>query len=406
MAKIMSAVTTVGTTTDSAGGTLYVAQRKQFQALGFFWVFYCDGTNIVYSTSPDGVNWSVGGSSPVRACLHAWMFGVWWDGTHLHYAFSDGSAANNPILYRMGTPNSDGSITWAAAEQTVLAGGGASVYYYNVVIRTDSSGFPWIGYADYNNSTFQWFAAVIASSTNNGTWTTAGGFPFTIGTPATNGTEADAILVPLTNQKMYAVFSQSGQSYASPGHPLQGMLYNAGWGTTETISTSNMNAGAPLSLSVVAQSDDVHLVFLKDVTNDIIYVKRTFSSSTWSSEVIVQANTTSDGGPTLTKYTASNVLVCFWLKSPTLNHVYYKRNINGVWEPNFTDWKNESNETLFGGNFLSCEYQDTKGVVGVVWTGKTVSPYDIRFSKLTLTQTMVPAGDGLTSFVYQIVTSS
>jgi hypothetical protein len=86
--------------------------------------------------------------------------------------------------------------------------------------------------------------------------------------------------------------------------------------------------------------------------------------------------------------------------------VYYKRNINGVWEPNFTDWKNESNETLFGGNFLGCEYQDTNGVVGVVWTGETVSPYDIRFSKLTLTQTMVPAGDGLTSFVYQIVTSS
>jgi len=103
---------TVGTSTANSA-TYAPFQRKSFYAAGRFWVFYSDGSNMVYRTSTDSSSWS--SATTVRACTYGFKFSIWFDGTYLHYAYSDVSA----IYYRRETPNSDGTITWSAAEQTV-----------------------------------------------------------------------------------------------------------------------------------------------------------------------------------------------------------------------------------------------------------------------------------------------
>jgi len=108
---------TVGTSTVS-NATLFDYERKSFYANGRYWVFYVDGTNMVYSTSTDGTSWTVGPQSPIRG--GDWgggnFFSIYFDGTYVHYVFGYYNVLNYPLLYRRGTPNSDGTITWSKAE--------------------------------------------------------------------------------------------------------------------------------------------------------------------------------------------------------------------------------------------------------------------------------------------------
>ena len=161
----------VGTST-STSATWYPFQRKSFYANGRFWVFYSDGTNMVYRTSTDGSTWS--SATTVRACTYGYKFSIWFDGTYLHYAYGSSSA----IYYRRGTPNSDGTITWSAAEQTVSTTYNSARY---PMISVDSNGYVFVGYSDYDGTNR--YPYVIKSGNNDGTWgTTPSGFPYQLST--------------------------------------------------------------------------------------------------------------------------------------------------------------------------------------------------------------------------------
>jgi hypothetical protein len=61
------AVSSVDTNVTSTYTIRYAHQRKTFYANGRWWLFYSDGTNIVYQTSTDASTWS-GKSAGIRGC--------------------------------------------------------------------------------------------------------------------------------------------------------------------------------------------------------------------------------------------------------------------------------------------------------------------------------------------------
>jgi len=374
-------------TSTSGYAVAYPFQRKTFYANGCFWVFYSDGTNMVYSTSTDGSTWTVGGSSPIRACTGGYMFSVWFDGTYLHYAYVYASS----IYYRRGTPNSDGSITWSTSTEQTVSTNYNTAYF--PMVSVDSNGYVWIGYMEYDGTYY--YPYVIKSGNNDGTWgTTPSGFPYQLST-TTNVYWKDSI-VPLTAGKMLAIYAYSGGT-------VKAKSWNGtAWGT-EVATTSAICNG--YCHSAVAQGDDVHLTFLKS-TYDILYVKYTYASNSFGTETTLQATATSNSAPVLSIDTATNDLYVFYATkttgSPagsTANHVYYMKYTaaSSTWG-SAVDWLNETAEVLTQAYLLTCFYQSYGSKIGLEYMTGTASPYNVKFAFLSLVVAAPPkmVGDGLT----------
>jgi len=350
---------TVGTSTWGMA-TAYPFQRKTFYANGQYWVFYSDGTNLVYRTSTDGITWS--DATDVRVCAYGEFFSIWFDGTYVHYAYAELS-----IYYRRGTPDSDGAITWSAVEQTVSTTYNKAYYPF---VSVDTSGYVWVGYVDWGGA---YHPYVIKSGNNDGTWgATPAGFPYLL--TATTGAFAVEV-IPLTVDKMLAV-------YVKFENPVKAKRWDgSSWGTERSV-TSNIKDD--FAFSAVAQGDDVHLVFLKLTSYDIIYVKYTYTSDSFGTEVTVQASATEDSYPTLSINTANNKLYCFWAASPSDHHIYYKKRVAETWDSDPTDWIDESTDTIGTAmrQELTSFYKAFNKKIGLAYMTKVASPYNVRFACL------------------------
>lgn len=190
-------------TTDQIGaddtvqvGLSHQYQRGTFTTAGRDWVIYADkGTlpNVgiwITSTTDDGAAWE---PAALLRELDEWDYGnnayfdTHFDGTHLHYAACGplASGGTNTLLYRRGTPQTDGTVTWDAAEQTAFTGNGSIL---EVGINTDSDGVPWIAFEHFNVGTSGYpIPKVTKATASDGTWTTdtGNGFPYTLSTTET-----------------------------------------------------------------------------------------------------------------------------------------------------------------------------------------------------------------------------
>jgi hypothetical protein len=341
----------------------YPFQRKSFYANGRFWVFYSDGTNMVYRTSTDGSTWSSG--TAVRAASSGYTFSIWFDGTYLHYAYGTYS----PIYYRRGLPNSDGTITWSAAEQTVSTTYNSANYPF---VSVDSNGYVWIGYREYDGTNY--YPYVIKSGNNDGTWgTTPSGFPYKFSTFSSSSWYVS--IIPLTSGKMLAVYVYNSATV------IVKCWSGSAWGT-EVATTSAIYYSR--SYSAVAQGDDVHLVFLKSTGYDILYTKYAYSSNSFGTETTLQTVAVSSPAPVISINPLTNDLYVFWAGYPTGNHIYYKKYTasSGTWE-NTVDWIAET-ETLTDNNRLTCFYQAYGSKIGLLYMTSAASPYNIKFVFLQL----------------------
>jgi len=93
---IFGSVSLVGTTTQPEAIT-YPFQRKTFYANGRIWVFYSNGSHVVYKTSTGGSSWTWTTLTVVREGIQGVFFSVFFNGSHVFYAFSDTGVAGNPL---------------------------------------------------------------------------------------------------------------------------------------------------------------------------------------------------------------------------------------------------------------------------------------------------------------------
>jgi hypothetical protein len=148
-------------------------EDNSFYAVGRHWMFYvANDTDIVYKSAlPGGILWT-GAEVVPTAVVTGFDFSVWYDypTNTVHYARIDRTGADH-INYRMGTPNADGTLTWAAVEQPVLATPGDLVTS-RITISVDEDGFPWVAWVDTDGVTpAVGVVYVESSSTKNGIWT-------------------------------------------------------------------------------------------------------------------------------------------------------------------------------------------------------------------------------------------
>ena len=359
-------------------------QEKTFYAAGRYWLFYIDGdypsestfpsSTVYYTTSRDGVSWA----SPISLAL-----GNPENSGENVEAFLSNSGylqafyrSDNELYYRMGTPESDGSITWATPSWQLIfnANSGEGSGTCDFYATTDSNNYPWVswGYVQEpirlltpsDTKMYVWKDAF-----NNGTWQTAPGFPNNVGTD----NYTNDFMVPLSNGKIYAM-------YFLDDPPLTGQIYGelwngTAWGPQETCTTSQVNeqyfyGNESWSRTAIADSSDtIYLAFVSASLN-LVFVERTIGGG-WGNETIVQSNCGDYSSPSFNSYNGQMRL--FWINSSTT--ICYKEYVNGLWDANPTVVVNETNSqiavgtTAFGTDDgrLNAFTMTLGGEIGLLW---------------------------------------
>jgi hypothetical protein len=375
-------------------------QRHNFYAANLHWVFYSNGTDAVYRTSINGINWS--GETVFRAgCVNGYYFSIYFDGTYLHYCFNN-DVANTIMYYRRGTPNTDSTITWSAAEQTAIAAI-AGVQYRIPSIAVDSAGYAYIGWRNMSAAGTT-AANVTKSGANNGTWgATPASFPFTI-----NGTIQGwrVNVLPLTATKMAVIYGTYNQ-------PIRCQTYNGtGWNPIEVTSTVQLYLSETGAVTANG-SDNIHIFTQNDINYNLDYMMYQYSTNTFVniSQAYISGLPTSCS--TLTYDNNNNILYAIWTNTPTSNKVWYKK-----YNPTTLTW--DTNPTLFADETVTgfepaavivSNYSALSGVVAAIYETGAASPYNIRYTWTTTANitinnakvftNYIETGDWLITLLYQ-----
>jgi hypothetical protein len=386
---------TVGTTTDVTSIRI-PPQRNAFHAAGRFWVFYCkpDTNDLVYQTSTDGISWGDIVEIAALPSPNGANYDLCFDDTYVHYARNTGESSNRytGIKYRRGTPQSDGTISWSAVEQTALADGSVAD---DISLCIDSNGYPWIAYGtsgSLGNPT------VTKSSTNDGTWSTASGYPLLL----LSSISSLVFLLPQTNGKLAAIIYKT---YGSIRERIQVRFYNGvdTWSAIEYVTPDSNDGKLSTStfamLCGVAINDEIHIVYKSYGTPyRIQYVHGT--SGSWSGLTLLENSGLNSYSTPVITYDGSNLYV-FWLRSD--NHVYYRK-YSGSWETAI-DWVDESTDLFTGTRLIQCFYKSYDGNIGLSYQTKASSPYNVRFAFLSFGEATQKAVSGVLSFTGSLSTA-
>jgi len=355
----------VGTSTTPGAYVLsYDWSRKLHYANGRFWAFYsATDASFGFRSSVDGAAWSpyTAIKSPGNCGSHAFCFAV--QGTKVHYAYTDNSNGGD-VFYRRGTLNANGTITWDSAELVAYAvpGGYQGLY---PSIEVDSGGYPHIGFLRLTNpSTHPYSVIVTKSSTNDGTWSTASGFPYTLWTGSTY--YGWAIPIALTNGKVYWAYLKNSYNAA-----LSGRLWNgSAWEAEESPGVTSFYGRVNMS----AEGDDIRLVSAGAYGGNygIFYLKRTYGVG-WGSPESIYGNSSCNAN---LAYVGAGDAVALILDS-TEKYIYYRRLTDEVWGELY-DLYDES-ALGFPSFYLQHHLQYVGGLPCALYVRKSSSPYEVIF---------------------------
>ena len=222
-------------------------QHHTFWDLNRYWIFYFNTTYINYRTVFR--NGTVSQEYALRAWTHGKSFSIWNNSTshEISYVWSDAALYQSGVYYRKGILQNNNTISWVAAEQTVIPPS-ATFAYYQVNIAVDSEGYPWVCYFRGIYGGSDWFT-VVKSSSKDGTWTNATGFPNELWESVSHGS-----LLPLTDGKMYVVATWHGHN------PLGWLWNGASFGNNETIMSQTTDGDH----SVTAVGNTIYFAALND----------------------------------------------------------------------------------------------------------------------------------------------
>lgn len=376
-------VQVVVATSSTETATQYGNQGRLFKAVSLYWVWYTDGTNLLARTSSDGSTWNT--PRMMRAtCSNGTLLSVTYNGSRFAYAL----ATTSGLMYRQGAPNSSGLITWDAVEQTVLLNGSVQ----SSLVAFDSAGAPLIGYVLTTPH-------VIKSSSLNGQWTNASGFPYQLETQ-TGKMLGISSLLNATFEIIYARWSTGAWQ-------LYSKRYNSTTFLTEKgVGTLHQSALGSLSVTSIDNETEIVYAYAPTPTHEYIYHNYYTGSGNWVTEAIQDLGTESTSNydfswnPSLTKC-GSNLYV-FWLdKTKALN---IKARINSVWKDSVS-WFVVSDIVS---DSLSLTQTDTSSGIGVVFTvtGYGLGSYNVKFIVANFEMTVAGLTISNTSYGFPILNAT
>lgn len=305
--------------------------RRTFYAQGRIWYigWWPSGTlgNIIYTSSTDGITWATPTDTGLR-CNRPPV--AYYDGTYVHIAYQAYSSLY--LCYVRGTPNSDGTITFGTAQNAIAS----SSNYIPTSIIVDSNGYPWIGYR-YSSDGSNWYPYVVKSSKNDGTWTTASGFPYQFSTYT--GTWV-VELVPLTSGKITAFYARTS---SSPGFRT---WTGSSWENERTISYATQT-GNPLFFTAAAVGDTIYVAYYTQnpSTSGFRLIKITSSSITLITTI--EQDTLSDTVAFMTLDPSTNLIYIAYCNYPSSGVFYRTFNVTKDSSAGLSDRVQVSSESVY-----------------------------------------------------------
>jgi hypothetical protein len=212
-------------------GSIWPWERKTFGGYNRTWVFYSDGANIVYKSSPDKVTWDITANIvPNSPATQGTQFALWFDGIYVHLVYD---SSIDYIYYRRGLPDINGIISWNPAKIVAPKG------FKRVTIALDSYGFPYITYNSNEGRLFLVKSSLIRDwetefeiEITNEPELLANGLLRNYPTTSTAQGFWQASVYPLTGGRMYIIFTLEL-------NPTWGKVYDpiTGFSPIEVITT-------------------------------------------------------------------------------------------------------------------------------------------------------------------------
>jgi hypothetical protein len=283
-------------------------QRKPFYHLGRFWYFSDDGSgNIYFRSSTDNVTWSA--STVVASGTGYRQPAVYVDyaNNKVHLTWNDGGGKH--VFYKLGTLNSDGTITWGATE-TVCTITESSVDHQNIWV--DASGNIWVVAYGYAATTSEpWY---LFKKPPSGSWTQV--------VKTTDNRPVDLTVFVLDNGKIVVIRTCEGFSNAD--NYLKVWVSADGGSTWSSYTLSGYSVHHHCAVFI---GNIVHISFTT-TSYYVYYVKFDGSANTFGTPVNLWTDSTMVR-TTISKDTQGNLYV-FWCRDGTAGATLrYRKSTDG-----------------------------------------------------------------------------
>jgi hypothetical protein len=359
----------VGNTTQN--GFSLSTGRCTFYANGRNWVFWDNGTSYVFSSKLDDSDWSspsfLANVSTFYSCAVA------WNGTCVAYIRGGNGGG---FYFRMGIPNSDGTISWLAAEQTIYS----SSYYLDPSIAFDTNGNVYVCYSANGYNLY-----VLKNANTDGTWSTPSVYPVSVYNESNQYYPYGSIL-QLSNGDMAVIFCIQ----FAPTQYLYCSIYNgASWSTEANFTTNSpmiWGSHKIIPFTAVSSGNTIYVTFV-DSNYNLRF--NTYSGGSWGTEITLVSGLSTVTFPSMTA--AGNDLYIFYDGNPAANTVYYLEFNGASWSnPNY--WFNDTAETLYPEengvsgiySMISSFQNPGNGQIGLVYVTLRSSPYNVEFMLLDI----------------------
>jgi hypothetical protein len=309
-------------------------QRKTFLYNGIYWLFYCNGTSLFYTSSTDSLNWRT--PTTIGPALSASDMSVWFENGTVSFTSTGGVI---PVIFKVGQIIGE-NIVWSDAQ--TVASVSSTAERYNSYVTADDEGRPWVSFIssenDFPNS---WFTVQVAhaDSPNGGNWSPS------VQVSNNSVLPLRPCLIPLQNDQMYVVYvSQNG---------VEGRL----WTGTTWQSAERVTDRSPVkdfAFSTVSLNGEVYLTFVENATNSV-YCYRRLSSGEWQ-ETLISAEHDSVAA-VLSVDSSKNTVYCLWIDQSML---HMKKMENSAWSDAAIE-----NPLLTSPIALSTFYKVSDGKLGV-----------------------------------------
>jgi hypothetical protein len=339
----------------SSTGTSYSSQRKLIYSQGLWWAFYSDGANIGYSTSPDGSTWSA--ETIITSSTDStdgFNFDIWVSGSTLYYVLG-AMEQSSSFLWRYGTLQSSGAISWTIAQTSVTTTN--KVDSFDSIV-TDSSGNVWVALNTFDGTNTH----VEVWKYSSGAWAKEDDI-----SPVAS--DIVPLLVPLANgialiygegsvtSQLKVITTTTGASWSTSVSPPSdyAMFYSS------ATSIGNTLYFAGLASSSTGQT-----------SGTLNFWSYAYGSSATSVETVLQSS--SAAWVASISEDPSDTLIAFFGSGTTLS-MMYSTNYGSAWSSAVTISSSETSITGVSSTFTGS---------GVLWTSGSSSPFNVRFAAIPL----------------------
>lgn len=347
--------------TAAASLTLYgTSGHYTYYSDGLNWAWWrrTGDNNVWYSTSAGGLVWAAPTqvTSDGEASSGSY-FSLCFDGTYVHYIRRDVGSGAGHMSYRRGDPESDGTITWSAAEQDINSGAVGSCSSFTITVK--STGHAFIAFVQ---SGLPDAVKVLNNTATDGSWSTGSTTSFSsLGSYVCLTADPDSSNIYLSALGV------------KPDYDVRGRIYNGtSWsGSDEVISATDMTA--IVGNGVWDTNGNYYQIWFWSSTGQPSYICKRSSAGSWGTPANFCTTPGAGFSASLSYDSIANRIYIFYRREST-DDLYYK-----VYDCNAGTISDEV--LMYTGSFgtsITSSYELNSSNTGVVLIDSTNQPVYAR----------------------------